>query len=328
GQGAVALAIAGEPGSAVAGNDLARGTGESAGADPADVLEEYLAAPIPEKMAPPDSFKLESCRPHDEFLEQVAAAVTEVRSGRLSKVVLAREVRVEANRPLRQEDLLERLRSLHPSCTAFAVEGFIGASPELLIKLDGRAVESHPLAGTAARSGDPVADAAAETALLTSPKERAEHRAVVDSIAGGLAPAVAELEVPEGPAIVELRNVSHLGTHIKGRLAVNGSRPPNSLQLLALIHPTPAVSGTPIGAAIEYLATAEGLDRDKYAGAVGWIDAAGDGEWHLGIRCAIVDGRTARLFAGVGIVADSDPAAELRETQLKLQAFLAAAVRP
>jgi menaquinone-specific isochorismate synthase len=135
--------------------------------------------------------------------------------------------------------------------------------------------------------------------------------------------------VPEAPEIVELRNVSHLGTHIRGRLAhqADGGLT-NALQLLSLIHPTPAVSGVPIDIAIDYLAKAEDMDRDRYAGAVGWMDAAGDGEWYLGIRCAIVADRTARLFAGVGIVADSDPAAELAETQLKLQAFLAAAVRP
>jgi menaquinone-specific isochorismate synthase len=140
---------------------------------------------------------------------------------------------------------------------------------------------------------------------------------------------VTELRVPEAPSIVELRNVSHLGTQIRGTLAAGGDGGPmNALELLALIHPTPAVAGTPVDLALDYLAKAEELDRDRYAGAVGWIDGTGDGEWHLGIRCAIVSERTARLFAGVGIVADSDPSSELAETQLKLQAFLAAAVRP
>jgi len=278
---------------------------------------------------PPDSFRLESQRPHADFLQRVAAAVDEVRSGRLDKVVMAREVSIEANRPLRQADLLERLRSLHPSCTTFALDGFMGATPELLVRRAGADVESHPLAGTAPRSGDPEADRRIEAALLGSDKERAEHRAVVDAIADGLRPFMTELTVPDAPSIVELRNVSHLGTHITGRLA---PRPEgdllNALEVLALIHPTPAVAGTPVDLALDYLAKAEELDRDRYAGAVGWIDSAGDGEWHLGIRCAIIDGPTARLFAGVGIVADSDPRAELAETQLKLQAFLAAAVRP
>jgi menaquinone-specific isochorismate synthase len=278
---------------------------------------------------PPDAFRLTSRRPHEDFLQRVAAAVEEVRSGRIDKVVMAREVLIEANRPLRQGDLLERLRALHPSCATFAVDGFMGATPELLVRRSQAAVESHPLAGTAARSGDPEADRRVEAALLASEKERAEHRAVVDAITDGLRPAMSELSVPDEPSIVELRNVSHLGTHITGQLA----RTPeggllNALEVLACIHPTPAVAGTPVDLALDYLAKAEELDRDRYAGAVGWIDAGGDGEWHLGIRCAIVEDRTARLFAGAGIVADSDPAAELAETQLKLQAFLAAAVRP
>ncbi|HXY45287.1 MAG TPA: isochorismate synthase [Acidimicrobiales bacterium] len=294
-----------------------------------ELLAEALAGGEPPRETPPDSFRLESRRPHEDFLHRVAAAVDEVRSGRLEKVVMAREVLIEANRPLRQGDLLERLRSLHPSCAAFAIDGFIGATPELLIRRSGREVESHPLAGTAARSGDPDADRRVEAALLASGKERSEHRAVVDAIADGLRPVMAELEVPDGPSIVELRNVSHLGTRMTGRLALGpAGELMNAIELLGLIHPTPAVAGSPVDLALDYLAKAEELDRDRYAGAVGWIDGDGDGEWYLGIRCAIVEDRTARLFAGVGIVADSDPHAELAETQLKLQAFLAAAVRP
>lgn len=279
--------------------------------------------------SPPDAFVLQSQRPHSDYLDRVAGAIEEVRSGRLEKVVMAREVVIEANRPLRQGDLVERLRALHPSCATFAVEGFVGATPELLVRRAGLSVESHPLAGTAARSGDPEADRRAQAALLSSGKERAEHRAVVEAIIGGLGPALRDLEVPEAPSIVELRNVSHLGTRITGTLAPgeDGSLL-GVLELLSLIHPTPAVAGTPPDLALEYLSKAEDLDRDRYAGAVGWTDGNGEGEWHLGIRCAIVEGRHARLFAGAGIVADSDPHAELAETQLKLQAVLAAAVRP
>ncbi|MGA8681714.1 MAG: isochorismate synthase [Acidimicrobiales bacterium] len=297
------------------------------------VVDELLAEAATEGArsgeAPPDSFRLESRRPHEDFLHRLGAAVEEVRSGRLDKVVMAREVLIEANRPFRQGDLLERLRTLHPSCATFAIHGFMGATPELLIHRSGHHVESHPLAGTAARSGDLEVDHRVEAALLGSDKERAEHRAVVDAITDGLRPVMAELDVPEGPGIVELRNVSHLGTHLTGSLALGpDGELMNALELLALIHPTPAVAGTPVDLALDYLAKAEELDRDRYAGAVGWIDGDGDGEWYLGIRCAIVEDRTARLFAGVGIVADSDPQAELAETQLKLQAFLAAAVRP
>jgi menaquinone-specific isochorismate synthase len=283
---------------------------------------------VREPTPPPDEFRLTSARPHQDFLNRVSAAVAEIRSGRLDKVVLAREVTVQANRPLRQADLLTRLRALHPACTAFAIDGFIGATPELLIRRDGARIASHPLAGTAARSGDAEADRRAEAAMMASAKERSEHQAVVDAISSALAPVVAELEVPDRPAIVELRNVSHLGTSITGTLARRDGVLPSALELVGLLHPTPAVAGTPVDLAVDYLAKIEELDRDRYAGPVGWVDARLDGEWHVGIRSAIVEGNAARLFAGVGIVADSDPSQELAETQLKLQAFLAAAVRP
>ena len=139
---------------------------------------------------------------------------------------------------------------------------------------------------------------------------------------------VAELDVPEAPSIYELRNVSHLGTSITGVLAGRDGAYPSALELVGLLHPTPAVAGMPVDVSLDYLAKLEDLDRDRYAGPVGWVDARADGEWFVGIRSAVVKGCSARLFAGVGIVADSDPAAELAETQLKLQAFLAAAVRP
>ena len=278
--------------------------------------------------APPDEFRLASARPHQDFLDRVRAALAEIAVGSLDKLVLAREVTVDANRPFRQADLLGRLRALHPSCTTFAIDGFIGATPELLVARRGGWVTSVPLAGTAARSGDPESDRKAEAALLASAKERAEHRVVVDAITSALAPVVEQLEVPAAPVIRELRNVSHLGTSITGTLARRDGRYPSALELVGLLHPTPAVAGTPVDLALDYLAKLEELDRDRYAGPVGWVDARGDGEWYLGIRSAIVEGSRARLFAGVGIVPDSDPAAELAETQLKLQAFLAAAVRP
>ena len=292
-------------------------------------LPEIVAeAETVEATLPPDEFRLASARPHQDFLNRVSAALAEIASGRLDKVVLAREVTVHANRPFRQADLLGRLRALHPSCTTFAIDGFIGATPELLIRRSGAHITSCPLAGTAARSGDPEADRKASDALLTSAKERAEHQAVVDAITSALAPLAEHLDEPDGPVIRELRNVSHLGTSISGTLARRGGGYPSALELVGLLHPTPAVAGTPVDLALDYLAKLEELDRDRYAGPVGWVDARADGEWHLGIRSAVVEASSARLFAGVGVVAKSDPAAELAETQLKLQAFLAAAVRP
>ncbi|MGH9292980.1 MAG: isochorismate synthase [Acidimicrobiales bacterium] len=292
-------------------------------------LEELVGEPERSpRRRPPDRFSLVSARPHADFLDRVEAAVAEIRTGRLDKVVLAREVLVETNRPVLQGDVTERLLHLYPSCSVFAVDGFVGASPELLVSRQQDQVASHPLAGTMARSGDAEVDGRLESALLSSAKERAEHAAVVEAIGRALKLAVAELVVPAEPSIVELRNVAHLGTEIAGRLG--GGRRPGVLELLSLLHPTPAVCGSPTEEALAYLSKVEDLDRDRYTGAVGWMDGSGDGQWHVGIRSAVVadDAMSLRLFAGAGIVADSDPETELAETQLKLQAMLAAAVRP
>ena len=287
------------------------------------------AEPIPEPTRaghrPPDGFTLTSPRSHDEWCTTIAEAVDRIRAGRLGKVVLAREVIVETNRPIVTADVLGRLRALYPSCMVFSVDGFVGASPELLLGREGAGVSSHPLAGTIPRSGDPVADDRLARALLSSDKDRAEHRFVVDQVAAVLAPWCRSLDVPENPSIVPLRNVSHLGTRVTGQLAAGA---PSALELARLLHPTPAVAGTPTADALEWIRKAEGFDRDRYAGPVGWVDRHGDGRWAVGIRSAEVDGGRARLFAGVGVVADSDPDDELAETQLKLQALLAAIVRP
>ncbi|MDP9071913.1 MAG: isochorismate synthase [Actinomycetota bacterium] len=281
--------------------------------------------PATRRGRPPDRFTLAASRPHEEWCATVDAAVEAVRRGRLHKVVLAREVVVEANRPILPLDVVRRLRALYPACMLFSAEGFVGASPELLASRLGRQVRSHPLAGTIPRSGDPAVDERLGAGLLASAKDRDEHRLVVDAVARALRPHCEDLAVPESPSIVPLRNVSHLGTLISGRLA---AAPPSALALALLLHPTPAVAGTPEGEALSYIAEVEGMDRGRYAGPVGWVDANGDGEWAVGIRSAQLSGRRARLFAGVGVVADSSPEAELAETQLKLQALLAAVVRP
>jgi menaquinone-specific isochorismate synthase len=285
-------------------------------------VDELSALPA---IAPPDRFSLVSVRSHAEWSKLVQDAVTVVRAGRLAKVVLAREVLVEANRPFVGADVLRRLHALYPSCMLFSADGFIGASPELLVSRRGQQVRSQPLAGTVARSGDPRADDRLTEAMMSSAKEREEHRLVVDEVAAGLLPLCDWLDVPDSPSIVPLRNVSHLGTPIAGRLT---SPPPPALELVARLHPTPAVAGSPTAAAAAYLKAVEGFDRGHYGGPVGWMDAGGDGDWAVGIRCAEVAANTARLFAGVGVVADSDAEAELAETQLKLQALLAALVRP
>ncbi len=275
----------------------------------------------------PDGFELRSSRPHREWVAAVAEAVEAVERGELDKVVLARRVEVLANAPLPTGQILERLAALYPTCMLFRVGSFLGASPELLVSRRAATVTSHPLAGTVARSGDAAADRALVEGLLASSKDRAEHAFVVEDLRSRLSPWCCELEVPDRPSVLELRNVSHLGTRLTGRLAA-GSAGPSALQLAAALHPTPAVAGSPTDAATRYIASVEGLDRGCYAGPVGWMDASGDGEWAIGIRSAVVEGSRAELFAGVGVVAGSDPMAELAETQLKLQALLAAVVRP
>jgi len=288
-----------------------------------------LASLEPEGSRDPDGFTLSSPLPHAEWMSLVESAVRAIQAGRFDKVVVAREVLATANRALHVPTVLRRLRSLYPACTVVGapVAGgqFVAASPEVLVSRAGSSVVSHPLAGTIPRSGDPHADQALADGLLASPKDRAEHDWVVRDVVDGLQPWCSSLDVPETPSIVSLRNVSHLGTLVTGTLVVDA---PSALGLAAVLHPTAAVGGTPREAALAWLAAHERLERGPYAAPVGWVDARGDGEWVVGIRSAVIDGPRARMFAGVGVVEGSDPAAELAETQFKLQALLAAVVRP
>jgi menaquinone-specific isochorismate synthase len=277
--------------------------------------------------AAPDGFTLTPTVSHADWCEMIGKAVARIADGAFSKVVLAREVVVEASSDLVVSQVLARLQALYPSCTVFSAEGFVGASPELLVSRQGTAVTSHPLAGTVAHSGDRDADRRASEQMLSSPKERAEHQLVVEAVAEVLGPRCASLDVPASPSIVALRNVAHLGTLVTGTLAASAAMP-TALDLALALHPTPAVAGTPTEDAIAYLREVEGFDRGRYAGPVGWVDARGDGAFVVGIRSAEIAGRVARLFAGVGVVEGSDADEELAETQLKLQALLAAVVRP
>jgi menaquinone-specific isochorismate synthase len=285
--------------------------------------------PAPSEEPPvlgPDAFSLTPSLSHADWCELVEDAIAAIDAGAFDKVVIARAVDVNANRPIVVADVVRRLHDLYPSCMTYSVEGFVGASPELLVSRHGGQVVSYPLAGTTARVGDPDADAAAAEALLASEKDRSEHRLTVDGVAAALAPWCESLDVPDGPGVVALRNVTHLGTRITGTLARGSST--SVLDLVAALHPTAAVGGQPSEAALTWLAAHERLDRGRYAGPVGWVDASGDGEWWVGIRCAEIDDTRAILRAGCGVVAGSDAAAELVESQLKLQALLAALVRP
>jgi menaquinone-specific isochorismate synthase len=276
----------------------------------------------------PDEFRLASSMPQSEWQQVVADAVAVIQGGELDKVVLARRVDISANRPFVVSDVIERLIALYPTCMVYSIDGFIGASPELLLRRTADRIESHPLAGTVARSGDAHGDEALVAGLMASGKARHEHQVVVDAIVAALGPECSEITVPDRPSILGLRNVSHLATFISARSKARDGAHRTALELVARLHPTPAVGGTPTDAAIRYLQKVEGFDRGCYAGPVGWVDASGDGAWAVGIRCAEIDGSQARIFAGNGIVAGSVPRDELAETQLKLQALLAALVRP
>ena len=244
----------------------------------------------------------------------------------LRKVVLARTLNVQADRPIAPGQLLARLAQ-DDSVTAFCVAlpardaTLVGATPELLLDKRGPVIRSHPLAGSARRSADPVADAAACAALAGSDKDRREHAMVVEYILDTLAPLCRDLACPEGTRLTCTRSMWHLGTRIEGRLRDDSLPVP---VLAARLHPTPAVCGLPCGRAAEVIAQLEPVERAFYAGAVGWTDRRGDGAWYVAIRCAEICGRQARLFAGAGIVPGSSPRAETLETGSKFAAMLTA----
>jgi isochorismate synthase len=283
-----------------------------------------LVAPAAQRLQP-SSFTVMPARSPESWCDAVATAVERIRAGRLTKVVLAREVDVEADVDIDPLTVLRRLRSAYPTTTVFSIDGLVGATPELLVSRFGEVVRSHPFAGTIPRTGDDEADARAATDLLASPKERAEHQITIDTVLDTLLPFCSYVDFEPEPSVVRLANVQHLASYVEGRL----SEPPATvLSLVEALHPTPAVCGWPIDVARETIAELEQLDRGRYAGAIGWMDRNGDGSFAIAIRCAELRGPRARLFAGMGIVADSDPLAELAETRAKLQAMLGALVRP
>ncbi len=251
----------------------------------------------------------------------VAAAVGRIRAGGLRKVVLARDLHASAPAPIDTALLLGRLADRYPDCYTFACGGLAGATPELLIRREGRRISSLVLAGTAPRSADPAEDAALGAALLASAKDTEEHRYAAAGVRESLAPLCAGLTAAPRPSLLPLANVQHLATEVHGTLAVRAAdgSVPSALALAAALHPTAAVCGTPTEAAMELIRELEGMDRGRYAGPVGWVDGSGNGEWGIALRCAELDGPRARLFAGCGIVADSMPAAELAEAQAKFR---------
>ncbi len=261
----------------------------------------------------------------EEFCAAVGIGRDTVRRGDLDKVVLARDLVVHCEHPHDIHAILLRLRSSFATSYRYAIDGFVGASPELLVERRGDVVRSLPLAGTTPRTGDPDTDGVLAAELMASTKNQIEHRVVIDVVNDALLPYCSYLDWEFEPSIVTVANVQHLATSVSGKLSTPA---PNVLELVDALKPTPALGGHPRAAALALIAELEPFNRGRYGGAVGWVDAHGNGTWAVSIRCAEIDGNSARLFAGVGVVADSDPDAELAETQAKFQAMLSAIVRP
>lgn len=262
--------------------------------------------------------------PLSQWKQAVADTVADIECGRVEKAVLARVCRIASTHVFDCASAMRRLRRAHASCVLFWIAtpqgSFLGATPEPLVSLRGGAVRTAAVAGsTAPGTCDAAARVLAES-LRRSEKDRAEHAVVVRTIAAALAPLCACVEVAEAPDVLRLENVQHLVTPISGRL----SRPRHVLELVERLHPSAAVAGHPRDAALALLQRRERLHRGWYAGPVGWMDGRGEGEFAVAIRSAVVRGAEASLFAGAGIVAGSDPEAELAETGLKLQPLLAA----
>ena len=260
--------------------------------------------------------------PPDVWRDDVVTPVRDrIRAGELVKAVLARELIVTADRPIDTARVIRRLHQRFGTAVVFALDGFVGASPELLVSRSRDVVKAHPLAGTAARSSDPQVDGRLAAGLLASDKDHIEHRITIDWLLDTLLPFCSYVDAEPEPTLVSLANVHHLGTRVQGRLS---SPPASVLELVEALHPTPAVGGDPQGLALELIARYERADRGRYAGPVGWVDGDGNGAFAVAIRSAEISGPTARVFAGVGVVADSDPQAELAETRAKFQAMLGA----
>ena len=285
----------------------------------AGLRERPLPLPDPDPTA---AVRIASASPPERFERAVATAVERIRREELEKVVLAREVVAEAPQAHDSAAVFGALREVFPSCFCFCCgspEGaFLGASPELLIRRSGASAATVGLAGSTRRSADPAVDDHLGEKLRTSAKDRSEHEIVVRRIERSLRPHSVWVQAEPEPGLVKVANIQHLGTPIHAQLA----EPRSAIDLAGKLHPTPAVGGEPRDLALRAISELESLDRGWYAGPVGWMDAAEDGEFCVALRSALLRDRTAHLFAGAGIVADSHPDGELAETELKLGAIL------
>jgi len=286
-------------------------------------LGELRTEPLPLlDPAPTGHYDVVSPMPPSHYEEAVAHAVQRIRGGDLEKIVLAREVEVHAPRAHDPAAVLGLLREAFGSCYVFAVgrgdATFVAASPELLARREGQRASTVALAGSTRRSADPAVDDLLGEQLLRSVKDREEHAVVVRRIAQTLRPHSVWVTHPPEPVVVQIANIQHLAAPIRAQLA----EPIGAIELAGLLHPTPAVGGEPRDDALGLIPALEGLDRGWYAGPIGWTDCTGDGEFCVALRCALLRGTVATCYAGCGIMGDSDPAAELAETEIKLQALL------
>jgi menaquinone-specific isochorismate synthase len=275
-----------------------------------------VPAPQDAPAAPTDVAFADGALSGADWSGAVAAAVARIAAGDLDKVVLARDLVVDAQAPIDPRSVLQRLAGRYDNTWVFAVDGLVGATPELLVRREKGLVTSRVLAGTIRRTGDDAHDLALAASLARSSKDLEEHEYAVRSVADALAPHCSSMNVPEAPFVLHLSNVMHLATDVAGVLTDDVT----SLALAASLHPSAAVCGTPTEVADAAITDLEHMDRARYAGPVGWMDGAGDGEWGIALRCGAFDAddpRRMRLFAGCGIVAGSEPEAELAESDAK-----------
>ncbi|HWF73971.1 MAG TPA: isochorismate synthase [Solirubrobacteraceae bacterium] len=286
-------------------------------------LGELRRAPLPMlDPAPAGLYEVVSAMPPSHYEHAVARAVERIRAGELEKIVLAREVQVHAPVEHDPAAVLGVLREAFPTCYVYAVgrgeATFIGASPELLLRREGQRASTVALAGSTRRSADPAVDNHLGEQLLSSDKDRHENAIVARRIVRALDPHSVWVTAAPEPVIVRVLNIQHLACPIRAQLAA----PVGAVELVSLMHPTPAVGGEPSARALEAIPSLEGFDRGWYAGPIGWIDASGDGELCVALRCALLRGKVAHCYAGCGIVRDSDPTSELAESEIKLEAML------
>jgi len=261
----------------------------------------------------------DAAKDEEVWRQQVTKAITAIKDGLVEKVVLARDLTATSTKEIDTRTLLQRLEIEYPSTWLFLVNGLVGATPELLVRLSKSLVTSRVLAGTIRKSGNEDRDLALAASLAKSSKDLEEHEYAVKSVADGLAPFCSSTNVPESPFVLHLANVMHLATDVTGVLN-SSARQADIFTLIEQLHPSAAVCGTPTEVAKKYISQLEQMDRGRYSGPVGWIDAQGDGEIAIALRCGLLseDRKSIRIFAGCGIVADSNPEKEFAESQSKL----------